>query len=188
MQFIEMKCPACGGIIDQKITSRMVTCEYCGSRFALDGDEADALIEDVYDGYEEEESSSLSMVDYAAEVCEEFAAEYGDSGSFRSSPKILRGLGVADGEDVFLIHDDTFMKSGKNGFAITERGLYCRELAEGATFHDWSSFAKMSEPDLEDSCVKCGHSSVCYFTDDSDLMGPLLDVYLKLYKHAQHHA
>ena len=185
MKLIDTKCPACGGAIAPSSSGNMVVCEYCGSRFILDDEEASAFQEDV--GYSDYVESSLSMADYAAEACEDFLASV-DNDSFRETPKILKGLGVGSGENVYLIHDDTFMKSGKNGFAITECGLYCREMGEQATFTDWATYAGLEEPDLDGSYIRCDDASVCYFTDDSDLMPELLVLYRKLYRHAMRHA
>lgn len=186
MKFVDMKCPSCGGIIDQNFTGNMVTCEYCGSRFLLEDVEADAFQDDAaYDAYDVD--SSLSMAEYAEQACARFLANF-DNGSFEETRKIVRGLDIADGEDIFLIHDDTFMKSGKNGFAITNRGLYCRELGEGATFTDWQTFALFSDLILEDSYIKCANKSVCYFTDDSDLQPELLKLYRSLHRHAMRRA
>lgn len=185
MRLLELKCPGCGAVIDQKITSRIVTCAYCGSRFALDGDEAEAFIEsdDRYDEEEEERGSSSSMASFAAEACEEFLDNFDDGDRFESSSKILDGLGVGD-EDVFLIHDDTLFKSGKNGFAISEDGLYVRDLWEDALFYDWATFAEMDEPEVDDGSIKCGDDMVCYFTSDSDVLSALKKLYKKLQKHA----
>ena len=188
MQLLDMRCPACGGVIDQRITGKIITCEYCGSRFALDDDEASAFIESPDDEYENEPASSLSMVDFAAEACEQFLLRSGKEDSFRSTQKILRGLDVASGDDVFLIHDDTFMKSGKNGFAIADSGLYCREMGEKATFHDWATFAKLDAPELDGCYIRCNGVAVCYFTDDNDLLPNLLDLYQRLYRHAKQRA
>lgn len=188
MQLLDLKCPGCGAVIDQRITSRIVTCQYCGSRFALDGDEADAFIEDVDDSYEgEERGSSSSMASYAAEICEEFLENFDDGDRFKSSSKILDGLGVGD-EEVYLIHDDTLFKSGKNGFAISADGLYVRDLWEDALFYDWVTFAKLEEPELDEGGIKCGDDIVCYFTSDSDVLSALKRLYQKLHKHAEKNA
>lgn len=188
MQLLELKCPGCGAVIDQKITSRIVTCQYCGSRFVLDGDEAEAFIESNDDYHEEEErGSSASMADYASEVCEEFLENFDSGDRFKSSSKILDGLGVGD-EDVYLIHDDTLFKSGKNGFAITEDGIYCRDLWEDAVFYDWAAFAEMEEPHADNGSIKCGDDIVCYFTCDDDVLPALKKLYKKLYKHARENA
>ena len=190
MRLLDLRCPACGGIIGQEISSRVVTCEYCGSRFALDDDEARLFFDSPDDVPEEEPEwkRALPMVDYAAQVCADFLDGLDDDDDFHSSPKILRGLNVADGEEVFLIHDDTFLKSGKNGFAITNAGLYCRELSERPEFVTWASFAKMEEPVLDGCYIRCDDHAVCYFTDDNDVLPGLLDLYLKLYRHAKRQA
>ena len=36
-------------------------------------------------------------------------------------------------EEIYLAHDDTIFKNGKNGFAITVCGIYCREFMESYT-------------------------------------------------------
>lgn len=181
MKLIDMKCPACGGLITRNSEGKMVICEYCGSRYLLD-DEASVFQEDAaYDDLEVD--SSLPMVEYAEQACASFLENF-DNGSFNEARKIVRGLGVGDGEDIFLIHDDTFMKSGKNGFAITDRGLYCRELSEEATFVDWQTFARLADPVLDNSYIRCAGKSVCYYTDDSDLLPELLKLYRNLHRHA----
>ena len=185
MKLLELKCPGCGAVIDQKITSRVVTCEYCGSRFALEGEEAEAFIEsdnDSYEDYDNNEAPS-SMAAFAAEVCEEFLENHDSSDHFNSSSKILDGLGVGD-EEVYLIHDDTLFKSGKNGFAISEDGLYVRDLGEDALFYDWDTFADLDEPEADNGYIKCGEDIVCYFTCDNEVLHALKKVYKKLYKHA----
>lgn len=183
MRLIDMKCPACGGIIGRKPASDIATCEYCGSLIFFDDDEPGEFQGD--DAYGED--SPLSMVDYAEKACADFLADF-DSNSFREAPKIVRGLGICDGDRIFLIHDDTFMKSGKNGFAVTDRGLYCREMSEQATFMDWQTFAGLKQPDLDGCYIKCANRSVCYFTDDSDLLPELLKLYHRMHWHATRHA
>jgi transcription elongation factor Elf1 len=188
MQLLDLKCPSCGAVIDQRITSRIVTCQYCGSRFALEGDEAEAFIERGNDHPDEEErGSSSSMADYAAEVCKEFLESFDNGDRFKSSSKILDGLGVG-GEDVYLIHDDTLFKSGKNGFAITENGLYVRDLGGKALFYDWATFAGLDEPEADNGYIKCDDDIICYFTCDNNVMPALQRLYRKLHKHAEKNA
>ena len=187
MKLIDLRCPACGGIIEKRISKRLVECEYCGSRFAIDDEEDASIVDDLTDASYDAASSSLSMSDYAAQACREFLDRHGDD-NFRSAPKILRGLEIPNGENVFLIHDDTFMNSGKNGFAITERGLYCRDLCEEPTFMDWATFARLGEPRLDDSHITCDQREICYYTDDADTRPGLLELYTKLYWHAKRRA
>ena len=198
MQTIAVNCPACGGAYDGRITSRFITCEYCGTRFALSRDELEALgfVDADGDGFDDNDGafaeandadvSSAPMPEFAQEACQAFLNGT-DKSRFASSDKIVRGLGINAGDEVFLIHDDTMFKSGKNGFAITRRGMYCREFGEKtARFVSWEDFAKGSKPKLDESYIRQGSVSLCYFTDDNDLRdNELVALYRQLYNHAR---
>ena len=190
MKVITLHCPSCGGRYDGAIKARFVTCEYCGTQFALDDEEYKSFLSNEAEAQEEFDSteygqSSASMADYTRESCAYFLDEYGED-NFESSPKILRGLDIPGDEEVFLIHDDTFFNSGKNGFAITSRGMYCREMGDKkAHFVDWDDFKRRKEPQIDGSYIRSGSKSVAYFTDDSDRVGNLEDLFLALYYHAQ---
>ena len=68
---------------------------------------------------------------------------------------IVRGQGVFDekkidalrkylqiprGEEVFLIHDDTLFGTGKNGFALAQRGIYRKEIFGSPELVTWQNF------------------------------------------------
>lgn len=194
MQIFTVACPACGGTYGKEITNRLLTCEYCGTRFALTGVELEAIGLTSDDGFDDDDffemldkdKSDAPMPEFAREACQKFLK--GITGSyFDSSKKILRGLGIEDGVEVFLIHDDTMFKSGKNGFAITRDGIYCREF-EDKTAHlvSWESFAEGSRPELDNSYIRQDETSLCYFTDNSDLLeGKIFELYLRLFVHAR---
>ncbi len=191
MQIVVVNCPACGGSYDGRLTSRFVTCEYCGTRFALSEDELNALgfTDADDDGLDDEDlepdTSSDPMDVFAREACE--ASLKGvDESLFASSTKIVRGLNIRDGDDIYLIHDDTLFKSGKDGFAITSSGLYCREMGErSAHFVSWSDFAQGGKPELIDSYIRQDGTSICYFSDSNDVRDDVLvPLYRRLYRHA----
>ena len=90
-------------------------------------------------------------------------------------------------EDIYLIHDDTFFKSGKNGFAITYAGFYCREMSDKkAHFVSWEDFADRIDPELGvDGYIRQDGVSICYFTDDDDVLcNQLISLYRRLYTYA----
>lgn len=202
MQVVLVKCPACGAPYGGKLTSRFMTCEYCETRFALDADELAALgingsgsnARDDADEVvratvrvQEDDGNNDPMPDFAQMACEEFFDEDDvDRDNFKSSRKVVNGLGVG-GEDVYLIHDDTMFKSGKNGFAITGSGIYCREMGgREAVFTGWADFAKSGEPKLDGCYIRQGDKPVSYFTDDNDVLEhALIDLYQRLYEHAR---
>lgn len=202
MQMVSTNCPACGGRYGGSITSRYVTCEYCGSRFALSAEELAAL------GFGEQDSSKRAddesskdegrksdryagnndpMPVFAQRACKKFLrGKDVDEESFESSRKITNGLGVG-ADEVYLIHDDTMFKSGKNGFAITDAGIYCRELGDRrATFTSWADFATREAPQIDDCYIRQRGTGLCYFTDNNHTLGrELYDLYMELYEHAR---
>lgn len=195
MQAIIINCPSCGGRYDGVITGRFITCEYCGTRYMLSGEELVALgfenadkneVEDVAAPMEDDGNCD-PMSEFARDACREFLKGDGvDADSFESSRKTLAGLGIGI-EEVYLIHDDTMFKSGKNGFAITSEGMCCRDLGEkNVSFVSWDEFGKGDQPQIHDSYIRQGETSICYFTDNSDVLNnQLIKLYRKLYRHAQ---
>lgn len=192
MEIITTNCPSCGAVYGGNITSRFITCEYCGTRFALSEDEARAL--GIIEGANPEPQlvadppapeDAVPMYVFARDACEKFLKGV-DEDSFESSAKIVRGLGIED-EDIYLIHDDTFFKSGKNGFAITYAGFYCREMSDKkAHFVSWEDFADRIDPELGvDGYIRQDGVSICYFTDDDDVLcNQLISLYRRLYTYA----
>lgn len=190
MEVLFASCPMCGARYDGALTSRHLVCDYCGAQFMLSKDEAEALgIGDApvqqaqepdnrsYDG------SNLSMVDFARQECDDFL-KHADEDEFEDTKKIRRGLELG-GEEVFLIHDDTLFKSGKNGFAITEDGFVCKELlGDGLQRVSWSQLAR-DEPRRENGTAFSGERAIIYFTSDDDTMEDLFDLACRLARHAQ---
>src|SRR5699024_6886712 len=52
---------------------------------------------------------------------------YNQGKRFVARYNLIDSLGILY-EDVYLGYDSTIFNSGKNGFAITEKGIYCREM------------------------------------------------------------
>ena len=190
MRVITPNCPACGGVYDGKLSAGILTCEYCGSKFALDPEVIEVLGLQERESWEAEDEDGTiedlpSMEEFAREACGDFVARVGQD-DFHSSKKIMDGLGVDDYEEVFLIHDDTIFKSGKNGFAITDYGLYCREMGESETnYLRWGDFAEAEKPEKDGSYIKVGGTSIAYFTGNAEILDELRSLYRKLRKHAR---
>jgi hypothetical protein len=181
-----------------------MVCEYCGVRFALDRDELDAVgfvdanndgVDDRDQGFGVNEdlgngmapdTSSDPMPVFARERCEEVLENTsGDEDDFESSRKIERGLELQQNDEVFLIHDDTMFKSGKNGFAITYEGIYCREFMEDAIFVSWDDFARGKKPERDDSYMRQGKKPLTYYTGSGEVQDELEDLIMLLWNHAQ---
>lgn len=201
MQMISANCPACGGSYGGRFTSRFVTCEYCGSRFALTQEELEAIgfVDSDGDGYDDNDvapkkdrrankrdaDDGTPMYAYARDECEKFLKR-ADESDFEETNKVKNGLDIKHGDDIYLIHDDTLFGSGKNGFAITREGIYCREFGDRSShFVSWDEFAEGGEPELDDSYIRQDGTSLCYFSGDSDMRdNKLFPLFQDLYDHA----
>lgn len=91
--------------------------------------------------------------DQMVSLCQKFIDMYPEDFGTKSY-KVMDGLGIDNDVFMYLLHDDTVFKSGKNGFAITSDGIYCRELL-GRTEH--TSYDEFAE------------SKKIYWKDDSSL-------------------
>lgn len=185
MKLIDMKCPSCCARLNIRAGSKIVRCEYCDSKFAID----DAEILDIFDDDEIEEeddaTASLPIAEYAHKKCQDFLEDRPDVQEyFKSTSKIVRGLEIPGGEDVYLIHDDTLFKSGKNGFAITERGIYCRPMGEAALFYTWDKFSNLPKPELQDSYIVSKGRRLGYFTGSEEIREEVFQLFGNLYRHA----
>ena len=107
----------------------------------------DILLNDgkVYDG------SSI------AEICLKFLS-YEENKGIDTGRKdnIINILKIPSGDTIYLIHDDSWFKRGKNGFAVTDRGVYVKDIGEAADFVPWEEFRK----------CKNIESKSCYVTSD----------------------
>ena len=187
MKVVSIRCPSCSAGYDGPIKSGLLTCEYCGTRFAFDAKELESmglLEEETFEEAEEQEELPL-LKDFAEEACQKFFDKVGYD-EFKYTDTIAKGLGIDDYEDVFLIHDDTLFNTGKNGFAITDYGFYCREMGEGeAHYLRWGDFAECGKPFIDGSLIKADGVSVAYFTGDSNVRDELCSLYRKFRKYAK---
>ena len=82
-----------------------------------------------------------------SELVERFIAQYPTiekgKGAFSEANlyKMREHFRIGD-EKVLLAHDDTMFGSGKNGYILTVKGIYSRELWENVRFIDWDSFTR----------------------------------------------
>ena len=187
MKVIIPNCPSCGGRYDGEITGGILTCEYCGAKFALDADEREALdfsSEEVVEEEEEEEDIQY-MDEFAREACERFLSMVGTD-EFQRSSALEGRLGIEDYEEVLICHDDTIFKSGKNGFAVTDYGLYCLEMGESEpNYMHWATLCECSKPYIDGSYVVADGMKVAYFTGSDSVRDEVCSLYRKLRKHAR---
>lgn len=76
----------------------------------------------------------LTDNDIIKNLCQQFLQAHNAS-QFKCSQKLKSALGIEnmDDEDIYLARDDTLLHTGKNGFAITKDGIYCRDVSSKVT-------------------------------------------------------
>ncbi len=120
------------------------------------------------------------MQDEVKRLCDEFLEKPGiDTGGFKYTPKLKKGLQIPDDAVVYLAHDDTVFNSGKNGFAITSKGIYCRDMMEKTQFTGLEELGSLTEPDWDDenshARIVSGERLLVYYSDsDEDTENALL--------------
>lgn len=80
------------------------------------------------------------------EICKTFLSDKENSDiNTVDNGKLRKTLKIAEEEAVYILHDDSWFGRGKNGFAITEKGIYNCELLEHANFVPWEEFQDCTE-------------------------------------------
>lgn len=198
MSFLILTCPACGGRYDGPVTDRFVLCEYCGTRFALGKDALKAMgfrdkdddgIDDRDQSFENTnfELDEGALVEFAEQACKTLLEDLGtERKEFKSTRKVIAGLGLENAGDILLAHDDTLFKTGKDGFAITREGIFCREMGEDEShFISWQKFAHGKRPLLDGSYIRQGALSIGYYTGNDGVKQELLDFFERLWKQSR---
>ena len=87
-------------------------------------------------------STFPEIMEIIQKMCSEFLTRVGTD-EFKVTEKLLNSLGIPQSEKILLAHDDTLSKSGKNGFVITEKGIYCREILKKET--TFTTFSELQQ-------------------------------------------
>lgn len=158
-------------------------CYYYGVGVAEDDDKAkewlqksaeqgdETAIEYLHEWYNEgsEDSSPIlsDMLNGIQIFCQSFMSMH-DRSNYEASYNLKSFFGILD-EDVYLGHDDTLFKSGKNGFAITEYGIYCREMF--GSYTNYVSFEELGNVEniyINGSEIYADGQIIAYITASSD--------------------
>ena len=133
----------------------------------------DILLNDgkVYDG------SSI------AEICLKFLS-YEENKGIDTGRKdnIINTLKIPSGDTIYLIHDDSWFKRGKNGFAITDRGVYVKDIGEAADFVPWEEFRKCKNIESKSCYVTADGRKIAYITGGDRLKSQVERLFITIYK------
>ena len=141
MDINTQRCPNCAGQLGMEGNKKI--CPF-GAEFEIDTYEADE-VKETKTSYIIQEEKKIEITPEDKEkrikdICAEFIKCHG-SEEFKITEKLIKEFKIPFGEKIYLAHDDTLRHTGKNGFVITENGIYGREIFDPtATF---TSFSKM---------------------------------------------
>ena len=169
-------CPECGR---EKISMMAAACPDCGFPIS---EHFKMQVDQVYTKEASELQKRCSIGDAQAVVdinnemkrlCDEFLEKIGENAdSFKFTPKLKKGLQIPDDAIVYLAHDDTMFNSGKNGFAITNQGIYCRDLMENTEVTSLDELSNLTELSWEDvnkhNNIISGEKKLVYYTDGEE--------------------
>lgn len=114
------------------------------------------------------------------ELCEDFLSCH-DKTIFMIPDKMIPCFGIPNGEKIYIAHDDTLLKTGKNGFIITERGIYCRGMSDKQTyFTSYTNLAKVATIIIKMGEILADDNKVAYYSgsniDRQDLLNLLKNI------------
>lgn len=162
MKKIETTCQVCGGPLGISLDGKTIRCPYCESVFFIDDPDYAKMQVSVKKEQAAAARSKENIYDYIDRSCDEIRDA--EPEAFLDREKIRKGLGVSD-EYVFLIHDDTALGSGKNGFAVTDRGFFCRGLSEEEVeFTSWEKLKTGRRVRVDGYYLMQGERHLAYFS------------------------
>ncbi len=99
---------------------------------------------------------------------------------FRFNPKMTVHLQLKNHE-VYLAHDDTVFGSGKNGFAITDKGIVVREMGSSAKMLTYQEFMERKTLRRESFKIMADQNAVSYLSGNLPAHSELQDLYRKIH-------
>ena len=70
------------------------------------------------------------LTEQIRQMCQGLNEKYPKYFKTEKEPKLMATLQIPEEEILFLCHDDTLFHSGKDGFAVTEKGFYTDLMME----------------------------------------------------------
>lgn len=152
-----------------------------------DDDEDDAE-DDVEDDEDEEDDEYVDNIQTGAKInkqilgaiqtlCGNFLKVHPGS-AFTVSQELLREHGVGKDEKIFLGHDDTLFHTGKNGFVMTNKGIYCREMMEKTSFTSYAALERTrGEIYSRFSCIYVDNFKLAYISTERSAIKDLIALF-----------
>ena len=108
--------------------------------------------------------------------------------SFSQTDTALHDLSVSvsSGSTVILLHMNAPQGYPRCGFALTDEGIYCRDLRENAAhFVDWQHLGSLGTPVLDGPAVHAGDVALACYVGNATVRSQLLELMIQLQSMAQ---
>lgn len=145
---------------------------------------ADIYLEEFYGKVSSSKNSLETINEDTAEsikiLCEAFVAMH-DASKFELSYTLKQTLDIEYCNEIYLAHDDTLFRSGKNGFAITSDGIYCRQFMESYTSYiSFNELYNTSNIYWRDSNIYADRSVLAYYTGSNSDKDDLVELFTQI--------
>ena len=117
------------------------------------------------------------------EICQNFLS-YKDNKSINNGQgKVRNTLNISDSDKIYLIHDDSWFSRGKNGFAITDKGVYVADFGEKAEFMSWKEFRECEKVNIQGCCIRFDGKRVAYYTGGDRVRLQIEALFIAIHKY-----
>lgn len=110
------------------------------------------------------------------QLCRDFAK---GSSDFQGNEKLYVTLGI-QGKEVYLAHDGSWFQRGKNGFAITNSGIYCCNFSSSKTHVPFWKLAKAVDICIQKPELFADGNRIAYFSGFKSTRQDLKELFGKI--------
>lgn len=106
-------------------------------------------------------------------ICENFLS-YEDNRCIDNAQKsrtmLIEKLQIKSTDTIYILYDASWRRSGKNGFAVTNKGVYIKEAGKSTEIMYWKDFKKCTEITRYLDTITANGQSIAYFTGPKEIL------------------
>ena len=106
-------------------------------------------------------------------ICENFLS-YEDNRCIDNAQKsrtmLIEKLQIKFTDTIYILYDASWRRSGKNGFAVTNKGVYIKEAGKSTEIMYWKDFKKCTEITRYLDTITANGQSIAYFTGPKEIL------------------
>ena len=83
---------------------------------------------------------------------------------------LIEKLQIKSTDTIYILYDASWRRSGKNGFAVTNKGVYIKEAGKSTEIMYWKDFKKCTEITRYLDTITANGQSIAYFTGPKEIL------------------